>query len=73
MEFSPVILSAIISASIAIITLIISTSVTIRKNVHEERSYFEKNLKEKLENIYSILNLEIKLRKSNENLIKKDN
>ncbi|WP_322908104.1 hypothetical protein [Paenibacillus campi] len=73
MELSPAILSAIISAAIAIITLIISTSITLRKNNHEERSYFEKNLKEKLEHIYLPLNLEISLRKSDERLIQQAN
>lgn len=69
MEVSPVILSAVISAAIAIITLIISTSITLRKNIHEERSYFEKSLKEKLENIYAPMNLEMNSRNSSEKLI----
>lgn len=73
MEVSPVILSAVISATIAIITLIISTSITLRKNIHEERSYFEKSLKEKLENIYLPLNLDIAFRKVKEPLIKESN
>ncbi|MGV7116038.1 hypothetical protein [Paenibacillus kyungheensis] len=73
MEVSPVILSAVISAAIAIITLIISTSITLRKNIHEERSYFEKILKEKLENIYSPLILDISSRKVDEPLIKEPN
>ncbi|MFD1991067.1 hypothetical protein ACFSGI_13915 [Paenibacillus nicotianae] len=73
MEVSPVILSAVISAAIAIITLIISTSITLRKNIHEERSYFEKSLKEKLENIYLPLNLDIASRKIEEQLIKESN
>ncbi|MDN4616704.1 hypothetical protein QCD85_01250 [Paenibacillus sp. PsM32] len=73
MEVSPVILSAVISAVIAIITLIISTSITLRKNIHEERSYFEKSLKEKLENIYLPLNLDIAFRKVKEPLIKESN
>ncbi|ODP28210.1 hypothetical protein PTI45_02411 [Paenibacillus nuruki] len=73
MEVSPVILSAVISAAIAIITLIISTSITLRKNIHEERSYFEKSLKEKLENIYLNLNLDIDSRKVDEPLIKESN
>ncbi len=70
MEVSPVILSAIISAAIATLTLIISTSITLRKNNHEERSYFEKNLKEKLENIYLPLHLDITRGLSIEPLIK---
>ncbi len=70
MEVSPVILSAIISAAIATLTLIISTLITLRKNNHEERSYFEKNLKEKLENIYLPLHLDITRGLSIEPLIK---
>ncbi|MGG6312408.1 hypothetical protein [Paenibacillus macerans] len=51
-DLSPTIISSIISGVIALAALIVSTLVTTNKNRNEERNYFEKNLREKLENIY---------------------
>ncbi|WP_334071361.1 MULTISPECIES: hypothetical protein [Paenibacillus] len=51
-NLSPTIISSIISGAIAIAALIVTTMVTTNKNKNEERIYFERNLREKLENIY---------------------
>lgn len=69
---TPVIFAAIITGSIAALNLIIQWFIASTKNKFDTKNMFEKNLKEKLENIYSPLIMQISLSSNKTNLIEGD-
>ncbi|MFD1954893.1 hypothetical protein ACFSL6_20650 [Paenibacillus thailandensis] len=69
MKLDAPIISAIIAAAVAVISLFIQSFINISKNRSDKQANFHKTINEKLEKIYSPLNLELGLRSAERDLI----
>jgi hypothetical protein len=67
--YEPAIVSSIIAGFIALVALLIQTSISISKNSYDKKSNFEKTLIDKLEKVYSPFHMALKLSEHKKYLI----
>ena len=69
---TPIIIAAVIAGSITALGIIVQWFIASAKSSLDTKTMFEKNLKEKLENIYSPLIMKISMRSNRRNLVEDD-